>query len=249
MSHQNWNADEYKKHASFVPSLSNEVMDLLSPQQGEEILDIGCGDGELTFEIKQIGCSVIGIDSSSSMVKSTKKRGIEAYVIDGHKLTYQDKFDAVFSNAALHWLTKPEQVIKGVYKALKLNGRFVAEFGGNGNIAALIKAMQEVFDENKDFGDFIQPWYFPTISEYKELLEKNGFEVKNIKLIPRPTPLNCGVEKWLEIFAEGITNHLNIEQTKLFLSLVEDKLSTILYTDDDGWVADYVRLRFEAKKV
>ena len=224
MSQQNWNAAEYQKHASFVPSLANSVIELLNPRKGEKILDIGCGDGELTQQLKEKGCLVIGIDSSPSMVESTKNRGIEAYVIDGQTIDFQNQFDAVFSNAALHWLTQPERVIKGVYLSLKPNGRFVAEFGGYGNIATLLKAMQEVFRENTGFGEFKNPWFFPSVAEYKTLLEKQGFKINSIELIPRPTPLKSGVEKWLEIFAKGITSHLDPEQKILFLSAVKNKL-------------------------
>ncbi|SMN17302.1 Trans-aconitate 2-methyltransferase [uncultured Candidatus Thioglobus sp.] len=248
MSQQNWDATEYKEHASFVPSLASDVIELLNPQEGEKILDIGCGDGELTYKLKQKGCLAIGIDSSPSMVESTKIRGIEAYIIDGENITYQNEFDAVFSNAALHWLTQPEKVIKGVYLALKSNGRFIAEFGGDGNIAALLEAMQRVFQENKEFGEFKIPWYFPTTEAYKLLLERVGFKVKYIELIPRPTPLKSGVEKWLEIFAEGIIKELTPEQKNVFLVAVKDKLTPVIYTKKDGWVADYVRLRFEATK-
>lgn len=248
MPQQNWNASEYVKHASFVPALANDVIGLLDPKEGEVILDIGCGDGELTQKLQQKGCSVIGIDSSPSMIEAAKSRGIESYVIDGHNIPYRNKFDAVFSNAALHWLSQPDKTIKGAYLALKKNGRFVAEFGGKGNIAALLKAMQEVFEENADFGQFHMPWFFPSAEEYQRLLEQAGFHAKYIELITRPTPLKSGVEKWLEIFAEGITSHLSQEQKTAFSGFVKDKLLSVLYTEQSGWVADYVRLRFEATK-
>ena len=248
MSQQTWNADEYKQHASFVPSLAKDLIELLNPQPGETILDLGCGDGLLTLELQQRGCSVIGVDSSPGMVEASKSRGIEAYVQDAHHLNYHHSFDAVFSNAALHWLTQPEKVIEGVHAALKPKGRFVAELGGHGNIAALLKAMAEVFAENKDFGEFIHPWFFPSPKDYQHLLEQHGFEVKTIILTPRPTPLNSGLGKWLEIFADSITRHLQAEQNAIFLSAVKDKLRPILYTEEHGWVADYVRLRFEAVK-
>jgi len=248
MSQQNWNASEYVKHASFVPTMANDVVGLLDPKEGEVILDVGCGDGELTQKLQEKGCSVIGIDSSPSMIETAKNRGVESYVMDGHNIPYQNKFDAVFSNAALHWLTQPERAIKSAYLALKANGRFVAEFGGKGNIAALLKAMQEVFEENTDFGQFHMPWFFPSVEEYQVLLEQAGFHVKYIELIPRPTPLKNGVEKWLEIFAEGITSHLSQEQKTIFLDSVKNKLLSVLFTEQNGWVADYVRLRFEATK-
>jgi 2-isopropylmalate synthase len=231
MTQQKWDAAEYVKHASFVTALASDVVELLSPQFSERILDVGCGDGELTAVLQAKGCSLVGADVSASMIESTKRRGIEAYVVDGHELDFQNEFDAVFSNAAL-----------------KSDGRFVAEFGGAGNIAALLKAMQEVFDDNEEFGEFRSPWFFPTVDEYKSLLETGGFEVNTIKFIPRPTPLTSGISKWLEIFAEGITAHLSDENRKVFISLVEEKLRPVLYSDEEGWVADYVRLRFSASK-
>lgn len=249
MSLQDWNATEYKQHASFVPSLASGVMELLNPRQGERVLDIGCGDGTLTSEIQYKGCLVTGIDASPDMVESTRSRGIDAGVLDGHDIDYDNEFDAVFSNAALHWLTSPDKVIAGVYRALKPNGRFVAEFGGDGNIAALLAAMQAVFQENNDFGEFRHPWYFPTARDYCLKLEEAGFVVRYIELLPRPTPLTSGVTKWLEIFAAGITCRLIAEQKDRFLLLVKERLIPVLYSEKQGWVADYVRLRFEAIKL
>ena len=249
MSEQNWNASEYMKHASFVPALADDVLKLLNPKPGEIILDIGCGDGVLTRKIQAQGCAVIGIDSSVDMIVAAKSHGLECYVMDGHNITYKNRFDAVFSNAALHWLTQPEKAIHGIHKALKENGRFVAEFGGKGNIAALLAAMQAVFQENPSLGLFHMPWYFPPVEEYQSLLEMAGFHVEYIELIPRPTPLKSGVDKWLEIFADGITKHLDKTQKSAFLDLVKDKLIHTLYTEKNGWVADYVRLRFEAVKI
>ncbi len=248
MTQQNWNAAEYAKHAAFVPTLAHEVLSLLAPRPGEVILDLGCGDGELTHKLQQQGCEVTGIDASPGMVERASSRGLHVYVMDGHKLPFQNQFDAVFSNAALHWLTQPEQVLEGVHRALKANGRFVAEFGAQGNIAALLQAMREVFAENPDFGRFRMPWFFPSAEEYAALLELAGFRVDYIESIPRPTPLKSGVEKWLEIFAAGITTHLNPQQKRLFMGNVQDKLVSVLYSEQDGWVADYVRLRFAATK-
>jgi 2-isopropylmalate synthase len=249
MTQPDWNASEYIKHAAFVPLFVSDVMSLLEPQPTDKSLDIGCGDGELTFKLQEQGCQVIGIDASPSMVAATQNRGVKAYVIDGHYLDFKQEFNAVFSNAALHWLTKPEQVIQGVYAALKPHGRFVAEMGGAGNIAALLNAMQSVFREHSEFGEFKSPWFFPSVEEYKQLLEQAGFAVSYIELIPRPTPLASGIEKWLEIFAEGIIRHLSPEQKQQFLIEVREKLLNTLYTEQDGWVADYVRLRFKAVKV
>ena len=249
MKIQNWSAHEYARHASFVSSMAGGVLSLLNPQQGEAILDLGCGDGELGAYIQDQGCSVIGIDASASMVASAKARGLVALQVDGHDLAFDNQFDAVFSNAALHWLLQPEKVIGGVHRALKEKGRFVAEMGGAGNIAALISAMKDVFKSNPDFGVFKNPWYFPGVKEYQSLLEKAGFNVDNIELIPRPTPLTSGIEKWLEIFAESIVSQLSAEQKRCFFTEVTIKVKSELYSEPEGWVADYVRLRFKVTKL
>lgn len=249
MKKQSWSASEYSQHASFVSSMAGGVLTLLNPQQGETILDLGCGDGELGAYIQDQGCTVIGIDASASMVASAKARGLTALQVDGHDLAFDNQFDAVFSNAALHWLLQPEKVIGGVHRALKNKGRFVAEMGGAGNIAALLSAMIDVFKANPDFGAFKSPWYFPSVEEYQALLEKAGFSVESIELIPRPTPLASGLDKWLEIFAESIVSQLTAEQKTRFFTEVKAKVTSELYSEQEGWVADYVRLRFKATKL
>ncbi len=249
MKTQHWSASEYTRHAHFVSAMASEVLSLLDPQQGEEVLDLGCGDGELGTYIQDQGCSVIGIDASSSMVAAAKARGLTALQVDGHNMAFENQFDAVFSNAALHWLLQPESVIGGVHRALKTKGRFVAEMGGAGNIAALLSAMLAVFKANPDFGVFQNPWYFPSAEEYQALLKKAGFHVEKIELVSRPTPLASGLDKWLEIFADSIASQLSDEQKRLFFNGVKIKLKPALYSQQKGWVADYVRLRFKAIKL
>lgn len=249
MKTQHWSAPEYAKHAHFVSSMASEVLSLLNPQQGEVVLDLGCGDGELGAYIQSQGCSVIGIDASASMVAAAKARGLTALEIDGHNMDFENQFDAVFSNAALHWLLQPEKVIDGVRRALKEKGRFVAEMGGVGNIATLVSAMEEVFTENPGFGEFQNPWYFPSVDKYQSLLEKAGFLVKDIALTSRPTPLTGGLDKWLDIFANSIHRQLSDEQKIRFFNAVERKVKSALFSEQEGWVADYVRLRFKAIKL
>jgi len=248
MPENQWQAAEYSQHAAFVSSMAKDVVALLAPQQGEAILDLGCGDGEIAAYLQSEGCQLTCVDASASMVAAANNRGLMARQLNGHKLDYVSQFDAVFSNAALHWMLEPEKVISGVNKALKNNGRFVAEMGGSGNIATLLNVISAVFKENPDFGVFNNPWYFPDINTYSALLEKAGFTVESIELIPRPTPLNSGLVKWLEIFASSITEKLNSQQKLLFFTEVEARLTADLHSEEEGWVADYVRLRFKAVK-
>ncbi|MFT7880762.1 MAG: class I SAM-dependent methyltransferase, partial [Sulfurimonas sp.] len=166
MSTNEWNADNYNKHADFVSNLAFPVVDLLNPKENERILDLGCGDGTLAVEIEKFNTKVIAVDLSESMVEKTKEKGIEAYVMSATELPYEKEFDALFSNAVLHWVKEPETAISKISNALKANGRFIAEFGGYGNIKYLTDAMQEVFDRNKEYGEFNNPWYFPKDTDY-----------------------------------------------------------------------------------
>ena len=248
MNSQNWNAQEYNTNAAFVAQLGNFVLEILAPKPGEKILDLGCGDGKLTLEIQKYGCQVLGIDSSEEMINATKKLGIEGKVISGDRLNFVAEFDAIFSNAALHWMLDKDKVAQGVYQALKPGGRFVGEFGGKGNINSVLTAMSTVFQDFPNLGKFNNPWYFPSVVEYAEVLDKAGFEIDYLELIPRPTPLKTGIRGWLKVFAQGITNHLNYNQQYFFIDEVEKRLKPIIFSKKDGWVADYVRLRFKVTK-
>ncbi len=244
---QKWNADQYIHHASFVADHGLPVLDLLDPKPLERILDLGCGDGALTEKIQKMGAHVHGVDSSTSMIEAARGRGLSAEVLSGDRLTFKHKFDAVFSNAALHWMLNADAVIEGVSTALKDGGRFIGECGGFGNVDAIVRAMQDVFDEHPEFGEFNNPWYFPRVEEYQEKLENHNFNVTFIALIPRPTPLTSGIHEWLRTFSNGITRDLSEMQKTQFLNEVEQKLKAKLLVDS-VWIADYVRLRFSAEK-
>ncbi len=238
-----WNPKEYNKHTAFVSQLALPVVALLNPQEGERILDVGCGDGTLAVEIEKYGAKVVGVDMSAEMIEA-----IEAYVASVTALPYANEFDAVFSNATLHWVKDAKGAVENIAKSLKNGGRFVAEFGGMGNMHHVVVAMQQVFDNHPEFGAFQNPWYFPTPKEYQALLESVGFEVKYIELIPRPTPMD-DIVHWLEIFANGITEHLNKEQFGVFKSECRDILVDTIHSTEEGWILDYVRLRVEAVKM
>ena len=244
----NWNADKYNKHADFVSNLATPVVDLLNPIENEKILDLGCGDGTLAVEIEKFNTKVIAVDLSQSMVEKTKEKNIEAYVMSATELNFNNEFDAVFSNAVLHWVKDSKIAINKINTSLKNNGRFIAEFGGYGNIKFLTDAMQKVFNNHQEYGTFNNPWYFPSDKDYKKLLEDNGFKVEYIELIPRPTSID-DISNWLDIFANGIVSHLTNEQQLNFKQEVRKILKPKIYTEKNGWVADYVRLRFKAIKV
>lgn len=245
---QTWRADEYAKDAGFVSELGSPVLTLLNPQPGEQILDLGCGDGTLALQIQKAGSSVIAVDFSPSMIAAAQAKGLDAAVMSGEALTFESEFDAVFTNAALHWMLDYQAVITGVYRALKPKSRFVGEFGGFGNIAIIREAIAATFLAYPDLGTFQSPWYFPTTEAYTEALTAGGFTVDYIELIPRPTPLKAGLEAWLKIFLDQAIATFTPEQQNLFLETVTAKAKPKLYDDKTGWTADYVRLRFAATK-
>ena len=242
-----WNANTYNKHANFVSVLGLPVVELLKPQIEEHILDLGCGDGTLAVEIEKYGSKVIAVDLSEEMVEKARVKGLDAHVMSATQLPYIDEFDAVFSNAVLHWVKDSEEAVKNIHKVLKTNGRFVAEFGGYGNVHHIVEAMKEVFSIHIEYGDFDNPWFFPTVKEYTEILKSQGFEVKYIELIERPTPID-DIANWLAIFTNGVTEYLTLEQKEQFRHEVREILKEKIYTTEEGWVADYVRLRVEAVK-
>ena len=246
-SRQTWSADTYQKNVAFVPALGQGVLDLLAPRPGERILDLGCGDGALTVKLVAAGAEVVGVDMSPDFVAAASAKGLDALLMDGHRLTFDAEFDAVFSNAALHWMTEPERVVAGVVRALKPGGRFVAEFGGFGNIAAISTAMHAVGSAMGGNVALAGPWFFPTEDDYRAMLEAAGLSVLRIERFARPTPLPTGMRGWLETMRAPFFDQFGTER-ETALSRVIDALEPSLRQRDGTWIADYVRLRLVAQK-
>lgn len=244
---QVWSAGSYDTHARFVSDLATGVIDWLALRPGERILDLGCGDGVLTAELAAAGANVTGVDSSEDFIRATRARGLDARLMDGQSLTFASEFDAVFSNAALHWMTDAPAVVRGVAHALKPGGRFVAEFGGHGNVAAIVTAMRAVALRRGGNVSLAHPWYFPAPSPYQSLLEAHGFVVKRIALIPRPVVLKTGIAEWLMLFRNPFFQQFGSAADEALSETVE-LLRPSLYDADGNWTADYVRLRVEALK-
>jgi SAM-dependent methyltransferase len=238
---QVWSAAGYREHASFVPGFGAALLDLLGPRSGECILDVGCGEGALSVRIAASGARVIGIDSSADMVAAARAAGIDARVMDAQALTFDREFDAVFSNAALHWMKNPDAVLSGVRRALKPGGRFIAEFGGHGCIAALVLAMR-IAVERRGL-PFVNPWYFPTDTAYRKRLEAHGFDVERCELFPRLTPLPTGIDGWLQTFGGSILASASEADRAAIRTEVGQLLQPVLCDDTGAWTADYVRLR------
>jgi trans-aconitate methyltransferase len=247
---QEWNSSRYAENARFVSDLGQPVLDLLNPRRGERILDLGCGDGALTEKLAVAGAHVIGVDASEDMVKAARARGLDARVTDAYHLTFNNEFDAAFSNAALHWMKNdPDAVLAGVRRALNPGGRFAGEMGGHGCVAAIVVALCATLETygSPHSADLI-PWYFPTVDDYTARLERVGFRVEYIALIPRPTPLPTGMRAWLETFAIPFTNSVAVQKRGAFLDEVTERLRPVLCDEQARWTADYIRLRFLARK-
>jgi len=245
---QQWSPEQYAKNARFVSDLGMPVVTLLAPRAGERILDVGCGDGPLTKKLAEFGCEVVGVDASPAMVEAARALHLDARVIDGQALHFEDEFDAVFSNAALHWMKQADAVIAGVWRALKPGGRFVGEFGGDGNTATVLRALDAALQRRGLDFHTLSPWYFPSVAEYRGKLEAQGFVVNTIALIPRPTPLPGSLVAWLETFAQSFVAPLPVAEQARFLAEVEDQCRSTLCDAEGQWSVDYVRLRFSATK-
>jgi len=246
---QEWSSSRYAENARFVSDLGQAVFDLLDPQPGERILDLGCGDGALTEKIAGAGAMVVGVDASSDMVSAAQQRGLDARVMDAYHLSFNSEFDAAFSNAAMHWMKcDPDAVVQGVGRALKPGGRFAAEMGGHGCVAAIAVALCATLEKYRVANPAaLIPWYFPTPEDYRARLERAGFRVEYMALIPRPTPLPTGMRGWLETFAIPFTKSVPIEERPAFLDEVIERMRPVLCDDKGRWTADYVRLRFLAR--
>lgn len=244
---QTWDPSAYNHNAGFVSQLGAGVIELLAPRAGERILDLGCGEGALAEVLQNAGCKVIGVDASPELVAAARARGVQAFVADGEALAFDREFDAVFSNAALHWMRDADAVLQGVYRALVPGGRFVAEMGGYGCVAKIREALAQVLAHYGIDANARDPWYFPSAEEYAGRLERAGFRVRSIVLFDRPTPLPTGVEGWLATFAQTQLAGLSAQQARAALSEVRQVLEPQL-CGPNGWFADYVRLRFAADK-
>jgi trans-aconitate methyltransferase len=244
---QSWDPDEYDEKAGYVAELGAPVVALLEARAGERILDLGCGDGTLTETLVARGCRVVGVDGSEAQVEAAQARGLDARVMDAQALPFHGEFDAVFSNAALHWMRDPDAVIDGVWRSLVPGGRFVGEMGGRGNVAGFVEALEAALDRRGHTGAAHNPWYFPDSEEYGQRLEARGFRVRTIRLIPRPTPLPHGVRGWIDVFGRAFVAPIPEPERAAFLDEVCEALRPRLF-ENGTWVADYVRLRFAADR-
>ncbi|WP_244462591.1 class I SAM-dependent methyltransferase [Methyloceanibacter caenitepidi] len=245
---QRWSASDFAKNGQFIQDMAGPIFALLAPKPGERILDLGCGDGTLTAEIEAAGADVIGLDVSAELLAVARMKGLSVKRADAHDLDYVQEFDAVFSNAALHWMQDPALVIDGVARALRPGGRFVGELGGHGNIAAIATALRAVVKARG--GDPAQavPWYFPTMEEFGALLSGHGFVVREMALVPRSTPLKGDMHGWLGTFCRFFFDRFEEPERSHVLEEALDLLRPSLCDTQGRWTVNHIRLRFSAER-
>lgn len=242
-----WDSDQYDHSHAFVYKFGEALIELLDPESGERILDLGCGTGHLTAEIAAAGADVVGLDQSSEMLDEARSSypSIHFVQADARDFSFDVSFDAIFSNATLHWIQEQDSVLKSVCSVLQPDGRFVVEFGAQGNVQALIEAVQAEIAE-RGFESNVK-WYFPSIAEYATTLEQHGFEVQYAMVFDRPTELDGGLVSWVNMFGDHLLAEVPDSERDAVIAGVESRLRPILF-NDEKWVADYRRIRLKAVK-
>ena len=252
MSGGKWDAGLYDAKHGFVSSKGKDLVAQLAPKPGERILDLGCGTGTLTSEIAAHGADVLGIDRSAEMIGEASKKfpQLQFEVCDARALPFSGEFDAVFSNAALHWVPEAEKVTKGISRALKSGGRFVAEFGGKGNVRIVVASLESALASLGISSAGANPWYYPSIAEYASLLESQQMEVYEAALFERPTKLEDGERgfaTWVKMFAGSFLERVPVDRHGDFIELAAQAARPKLWKTDH-WELDYRRLRIAAKR-
>jgi SAM-dependent methyltransferase len=248
MTSQSWDPAVYARNARFVSDLGAPLLEMLAPRPGERILDLGCGDGALTEKLVSFGCTVVGVDASPEQVEAARARGLDARVCRAEALPFAGEFDAVLSNAVLHWVKDQAAALAAIHRALRPGGRIVAELGGHGCVATIRGALHEALRARGHDPRAYDPWFFPTVEEYRVLLHAAGFAIDSIVLFDRPTPLPGALAGWLETFAQPFLRALPRAEWPGVLAEVEERTRPVLHDPAQGWSADYTRLRYRAAR-
>ncbi|GAB3209314.1 class I SAM-dependent methyltransferase [Marinactinospora thermotolerans] len=246
MATQHWDAALYDDRHSFVAGYGAELLRLLAPRPGERILDAGCGTGDHVAALRDAGAIAVGVDAAPEMVARARARfpGIDVRLADLRDLGMREEFDAVLSNAVLHWIPEADRAAASLAAALRPGGRLVAELGGTGNVATLLAGVQAA-RRARGLPEPAQPWYYPGVAEYATVLEQAGFEVTEARLFDRPTRLqgSDAIANWVRMFGSHLLT--DVADPAALLAEVEQRLRPILHRDG-GWWADYRRLRITA---
>lgn len=252
MATPKWDAGLYDAKHAFVWQKAKGLLDLLAAKPGERILDLGCGTGALTAEIAANGAQVVGVDRSASMIAEARKKfpELQFEICDARTLLFSQEFDAVFSNAVLHWILEAELVVEGVSRALRPGGRFIVEFGGKGNVRNVMMAIETALAQLGVSPDGVNIWYYPSVAEYAPLLDQHGLEVQEAVLFERPTKLEDaerGLANWITMFCGFLLERVPEAQHIEFFRAVEHAARPTLWKADH-WELDYRRLRIVAWK-
>jgi len=248
----NWNVGLYNEKHGFVHQYGSQLIDLLDPKSGELILDLGCGSGQLTSKIAE-SASVIGIDSAAEMIEASQQLfpDLDFYQMDADSFSFDQSFDAIFSNAVLHWVKDQKAATANMFKHLKIGGRLVVEFGGYGNVSTIVNALRSSLNKHGFHKNAaLERWYFPSIGEYTSLLENAGFEVNLAQLYDRPTLLeskNEGIKDWIEMFGTHFFQGIEASKKAVILTEVQNSVKPRCYKNEQ-WYADYRRIRIVAFK-
>jgi SAM-dependent methyltransferase len=242
VSTSKWDAADYAKVGAFVAELGGAALDLLDPQPGERILDVGCGEGTLTRKIVERGAIVLGVDNSSEMIAAARAKGVDALLLPAEDMQFFTEFDAAFSNATLHWVLQKEQAARAIFRALKPGGRFAGEMGGEGNLEKL----REALDEELIIRGYAPPveasnWY-ASPEEFASVYEGAGFGEVDARLIERPTAIEHGVAAWVTTFRKGWLDRAQVPEEE------RGEIGAAVADRTGSNVADYVRLRFIMRK-
>ncbi len=233
--------------ASVMTGMGEPVLKLLDPRPGERILDMGCGLGVLAEEMVKMGCEVVAIDVNSQAVEAARQRNVDARLMNAEAMTFKDEFDAVFSNASLHWMRHPNRALEGVSRALKKGGRFVGETGDRDNLRNVIEAVQIALERRGIEIETLHPWLFYTHDSLTGLIEGHGMTIRSMETIERPTVLPGTVGEWMSVYANNYLSSLHPKERETFLDELMELARPTLFKDGK-WFADYVRLRFHAVK-
>ena len=248
-----WDSGFYDGAFGVITRFGSGVFELLAPKRGERVLDLGCGTGHLTARIAEAGAEAVGVDAAADMIARARELypTVRFEVARGEDFALAAPVDAVFSNAALHWMRPPDAVAGRVLRALKPGGRFVAEMGARGNVATIVEAIYRALEEEGIAREQVRnPWYFPSPGEYASLLERAGFEVRFMLLFERPTPLDdCpnGAADWVRMFGDDFLAPVPSDRRERVMERVNELTQPVLCRGG-RWIADYWRLRFAARK-
>jgi trans-aconitate methyltransferase len=242
-----WDPALYARHG-FVHGLAGGLVELLDPRPGERILDLGCGTAELTRAIAASGARAVGIDASAAMIEAGRRSfpDLDLRVMDAREARFDAPFDAVFSNAALHWIRPPEAAAAAIFGALRPGGRLVAEFGGEGNVRRVLAAAEAAGRaEGVDLAELLHANYFPGVEAYSAVLAGAGFVGISAEIYDRMTRLDAGLRGWIRMFRPGVLDRLR--DPERFFGRMEDLARAELFRDG-AWHADYRRLRLVARR-